>query len=409
MLPKEHKGRVPIKKRGGSKGSLVIIGGNLDPNNSAIYSKIINLAGGINKAKVAIIPTASAIPVSTAYSYRQDFKKYGVPCHLIPIACEDDEFTMGIDESLWQHHASKKTLMQKIKVHNVIFLTGGVQTRITEILGCIGEETPVQTAIRETYEEGGVIADTSAGAAIMSEIMIGAGQSLDALLDGVTFENNLSNKEDNRVFLTKGWGFLKNTIVDQHFIKRGRLGRLISALVYTGIDIGIGIDENTAIVFDHSDRIFEVVGENGVIIVDVSHAKRRDDLPLEGIKISYLSHGDSFDMKHKRFTVSKAKNINTLEDPRIRGNTPHPAIFAPSAIQQTLTTDLIDNTANEASGFAYRMLNDTSGEGIKLTFSKTDETEGYRGITRGSKVEYAILNAELSIKPIKITIKEFRK
>lgn len=384
----------------------MIIGGDLDNTNQKIYKKIIKLAGGREQTKIAIIPAASSEPVTAAYCYISDFKKYGVESHLIPIAKEDDECTL-IDESRWEKHAFKKTIAQNLLTHNCIFFTGGVQTRLSNVLGKNDSPSPVLTAIRKIYSQGGMIADTSAGAAIMSEIMIGSGESLAALLDGVTFKDTYSKPNDNRVFLTEGWGFVKDVIIDQHFLKRGRLGRLIRSLAHTGKSFGIGIDEGTAIAFEQSHTKFEVYGESGVIVIEWPEGEKQEGLPLEHIKLHYLSEGDAFDLERKNATVDTSSK-ETITSPNYDGNSLDPAIFAPDRIKRNLTYDLIDNSAKKAMGIAFRMKNTIQGEGVQLIFSKTNATKGYREKLANGNMRYTGLNIDLTIKPIEITLNHNR-
>lgn len=385
-------------------GHLVIIGGGFDDKNENIYKKIIELAGGRGNAKIAIIPTASSDPVTSAYCYIPEFRKYGGESRLIPIATENDEFTLILDESKWADYAFKKNIAQKILDHNCIFLTGGVQMRLSRVLGERDDPSPVLAAIQRVYEQGGVIADTSAGAAIMSETMIGSGESLAALLDGVAFEDTYADPHDNRVFLTEGWGFVKNAIIDQHFIKRGRLGRLIRSLAHTGYSFGVGIDEGTTIVFEDSLKRFKVYGESGVIVVDWPEGETREGLPLEHITLHYLTEGDVFDLETKNINVDTTSK-KAITSPDYGGNTLVPDIFAPDRIKWILTEDLVDNSAEEAVGIAFRMKNGTKGEGVQLNFSKTNATKGYRGEIINGNTRYTALNIGLTIKPIEITIK----
>lgn len=387
-------------------GSLVIIGGGLSEENEVIYEKILELAGGREEANIAIIPVASSVPLTVAYKYRSVFENYHAMenCHLLPIAGVDEEFSLGIDESKWKDHAYSEELAQTILDHNVIFFVGGSQIRISNVLA--KEKTPpVLSAIQKLYERGGVIAGTSAGAAIMSETMIGSGKSLGALLDGVSFEDAFGDPVDNRVYLTNGLGFIKNAIIDQHFLKRGRLGRLLRAIMYTNADYGYGIDEDTAIVFDHTTTSFQVVGESGVIILDSSSKTRKDHLPLEGVPIHYLTHGDTFDINRASFTVNEDKDIEPKESPAYEITQFEPDVFAPDVVKKMLTSGLIDNTTTSTRGVAFRMISEMEAEGIQLTFSETANSRGFKGELDYRGERYTVLNVALSIHPIELTIK----
>ncbi|NIQ07709.1 MAG: cyanophycinase [Candidatus Korarchaeota archaeon] len=394
-----------MKKNEANTGSLVIIGGGLNAENEVIYEKILELAGGREEANIAIIPVASSVPLTVAYKYRSVFEEYHSieNCHLIPIAGVDEEFSLGIDESKWKEYAYSEELAQTILDHNAIFFVGGSQTRISNVLGT-EKAPPVLSAIQKLYERGGVIAGSSAGAAIMSETMIGSGESLGALLDGVSSEDTFGDPTDDRVYLTNGLGFIKNAIIDQHFLQRGRLGRLLRAIMYTNAEYGYGIAEDTAIVFERTDSSFQIMGDGGVIVLDVSSDVKRDQLPFEGVKINYLTHGDTFDIDRASFTVSEGKDIETKDSPAYETTHFEPDVFAPYAVKNMLTSGLIDNTATSTSGIAFRMKSDTEGDGIQLTFSETGTSWGFKGELDFEQSKYTVLNVDLSVHPIELTI-----
>lgn len=399
---------VPLFAEKATNGSLVIVGGGLDPNNAAIYNRIIQLAGGVEKAKIAILPTANSNPSYSGNAYKNDFINYGVPKEnitIIPIVVKDDKDTEGVDESTWKENALKNDVAANIRQHNIVFFTGGSQLRITDALIQDGKETPALKAIRSIYAKGGIISGSSAGAAIMSDPMIGAGTSLGALSQGVTFKDNYFDPEDNRVFLTQGLGFFSQGIIDQHFVKRGRLGRLIRACVHQKLDLGIGIDENTAAII--TGDTMQVLGENGVIVVDLANAKvtNTDNFSMKGIRVSYLETGDGFNMEDKTFSINPAKDLSLIGDEYYEGNTLNTNVFGPDAIMDLMTTELVDNTATESIGITFNLDSKNKGQGLKLIFSETDETEGYWGKVDGIN-SYAAINVNLDFIPITITIEE---
>ena len=130
-----------------------------------------------------------------------------------------------------------------------------------------GVESQVLDAIRRVHAAGGMVAGSSAGAAIMSGIMIEGGTSLEAATYGVVTDPDMPG-----LLLRHGLGFFPWGIVDQHFIKRGRLGRLIVAMTESGTRRGFGIDENTALFVDGG--IGRVIGEFGAFVLDLKGAKR---------------------------------------------------------------------------------------------------------------------------------------
>jgi cyanophycinase len=134
-----------------------------------------------------------------------------------------------------------------------VFITGGDQMRLVSLLGGTKFADKLRKMVRDTDI---VLAGTSAGAAGMSTSMIVRGEST-------------SHPHKNSVRLSPGLGFLKNIIIDQHFTERGRISRLITAVSYNPYNLGIGIDENTAIILD-GKGVLEVFGSGSTTIVDGS-------------------------------------------------------------------------------------------------------------------------------------------
>lgn len=391
-----------------SKGSLVIIGGALSPDNEEVYNRFIELGGGSESIKIAIMPTASSSPTTSAESYKADFIYYGVPeenIRIFPIAVKDDRNTDDIDESTWAENGFSEEIAKEMEKYNAVFFVGGDQLRIVNCLVDIeGNDGPVLKTIRKIYENGGVIGGTSAGAAIMSDPMICGGTSLGALIQGVTYEDNYGIEGDNRVFITKGLGFLQDSIVDQHFLARGRLGRLITACFDQKINIGYGVDENTAVIVVGNE--IEVVGENGVIIADISEALKDPDsvkMRATGIKLHYLEQGDKYNIESKEITINEAK-VTTLGYEYYYGNSMYTDIFGPYSMVDAITIDLVDNEANECVGIAFDMENENKGIGCKLIFKKGQDTEGFWGKINGRET-YAATNVYLDIVPIEIKMK----
>src|SRR3954453_6765143 len=133
----------------------------------------------------------------------------------------------------------------------VVFFAGGDQLKITSKFG----GTPLCDRMRQLYSRGALIAGTSSGASVMAEVMMAAGES------------ESSHQGQESVRLSAGLGLISGVIIDQHFAERGRMGRLLGAVALNPRLLGIGIDENTAIVVNEN-RSFEVVGAGAVYVVD---------------------------------------------------------------------------------------------------------------------------------------------
>lgn len=394
------------------KGSLLIVGGALDTNNAEVYNKFIELAQkNQNKSKadirIGIMPTGSADPIWSAESYKDDFVSYGVPrenMFTIPIAVKDDSDTKDVDESKWGVNAQSEEIADQVRSYDAIWFVGGDQSRYTAVLyNADGSQTPVLKAVWEIYRNGAVLGGSSAGAAIMSEPMLSGGTSMGALSGGAIYKEDGS---DDRVFITRGFGFFDVGIVDQHFLKRGRLGRLIVAQVDQKKELGFGIDENSAMVVNNQEKSIEVIGTSGMLVVDtknVVHDPKHKGSSIKNVKISYLEKTDKFFWETKTFALHPKKTTTKgieYYDPEPT----HTSIFSSDAIKTVITDSLIDNTAKDAQGMAFVMKNKNNGEGFMLTFRKGADTEGFWGRINGVG-SYAALNVYLDIEPIKLEIK----
>jgi cyanophycinase len=181
--------------------------------------------------------------------------------------------------------------LNKLKNVNCIFFAGGDQNRLTKLL----LNSRMLDSIKEIYNSGGVISGTSAGAAVMSKIMI----------TGEELNNNDSSRAYNSIVSeniesAEGFGFIDDAIVDQHFIKRKRNNRLISLVLQHPQYLGIGIDESTAAIV-YPDNTLEVLGNNQVIFYDASNSGmiKVDSLKnfsASDIKMHVLFSGQKFDM-----------------------------------------------------------------------------------------------------------------
>jgi cyanophycinase len=220
-------------------GQLVIIGGAEDRDGGAvILRRFRDLCGGEN-ARIAVFGTATRIPAEVGGDYIKAFRAIGVEeVVFLPLA------------SRYEANATKT--IEILDGVDGVFFTGGDQLRIAAIVG----GSRVGGWLHQKFEQGLVIAGTSAGAAMMSSIMIQGGPD--------------PMPSRSAVSLGPGLGFLPGVVIDMHFTERGRLPRLLAAMARFPHDLGIGIDEDTALIVD-GNRC-EVVGTGAVTIVDAGEA-----------------------------------------------------------------------------------------------------------------------------------------
>ncbi len=221
-------------------GHLLVIGGAEDKyNERRILKKFLELAGG-DKAEILIVPVASDFPEFAADVYTQAFRNLGVTSPRVLRASSRQNIVEADIEKL-------------VDGLTGVFITGGDQMRLVSLLGGTKLAEKLRMLVRESDL---VLAGTSAGAAAMSTSMIVRGEPS-------------SHPHKDAVKLSPGLGFLKNIIIDQHFSERGRISRLITAVSYNPYNLGVGIDENTAIVLD-GNGVLEVFGQGSATIVDGS-------------------------------------------------------------------------------------------------------------------------------------------
>lgn len=253
-------------------GHLVIIGGGQRP--PAMMERIVALAGGAD-SKFLVVPQASSVPLEVALFQKYQLEKAGAG----PV-----DFILCTRET-----ADHDTSLARLEGVNGIFFSGGDQRRLTEVYA----GTRFLERIREIYRNGGVIVGTSAGAAVMSKLMI-TGDERKYPEEKEPFRTI----EADNIVVTEGFGFVDHAIIDQHFVRRKRHNRLLSLVLEHPELLGIGIDESTAILVK-PDRSFEVLGENTVIVYDAraSHRRQRDqngNLAASGIEMSILCAGQAF-------------------------------------------------------------------------------------------------------------------
>ena len=266
-----------------SKGYLVIVGSSRPKKIMKRFVELTERRGG---GKIVVFPMASSVPAETGPYEIKQLKEAGardVEYHVLTREQALDEENAGILDGA-----------------DGIWFSGGDQTRLTEALG----NTPIHRKLLEIYKGGGVIGGSSAGAAVMSEIMITGEEKRQVDESSYGFEVI----EAANIVHTPGFGFIKSAIIDQHFVRRIRHNRLISLVAENPLLLGIGIDESTAIIVTPNDT-FEVDGAGNVIIYDLSQAAVHidDDRAIRAHNgtMHILKAGDWFDLKAKKVTGPK--------------------------------------------------------------------------------------------------------
>ncbi|MBV1774511.1 cyanophycinase [Burkholderiaceae bacterium DAT-1] len=372
------------------KGTLVIIGGALRNDNREVWSRIVDAAGG-RHARIAVIPAASGDPEAAGKKAAVRLQAYGADAFVVPLSIRSKTHRA-------QDIASSKYWAEQIRRANGVYFTGGDQGRITAALRTTdGGNSPMLDAIWQIYRRGGVIAGSSAGAAIMSTTMFfDAMPTFDMLKNGVQ-----KGKE-----ISAGLGFIgPGVFIDQHLIIRGRFARMIPAMQQAGYTLGLGIDENTALVVREREHV-EIVGYKGAILIDLSTAtsdSTRREFNISRVRLSYLDSGDRFNLSTGQLTPAADKLQHPLDPDKPYF---HGARFYPDILGNTTLTDLmfelIDSDQHEAIGLAFdhSKLRE-QGNGFEFRFYKTPDSIGYFSSTNGHE-SYSISRLALDIRPVQM-------
>jgi cyanophycinase len=266
------------------RGALVIIGGAEDREGDClVLREFMRTAGGV-KARIAVMTAATGYPREVGDEYTDIFERLGAE-------------SVEVVHTEHRDDSEREDSLRIVKEATGIFFTGGDQMRIVNFI----KGTSLDKVIHKRYEEGAVIGGTSAGAAMMPDQMILGGSSV-------------ANPSVDAVSIGPGMGFLPGILVDQHFAQRGRLGRLLAALVLEPAVLGLGIDEDTAIIVN--DDEFEVVGQGAVTVVDETTSTHNnlegllkdEPIALCGVQLHILPHGYRFNLKtHLPLFVEKSE------------------------------------------------------------------------------------------------------
>jgi cyanophycinase len=257
------------------RGSLLIVGGG--ERSKAMMRRFVELAGGPG-ARIAVVPNASSEPEKTGRALVAELDGLGARA-----------FVYYLDHAA----ASAESSARRLDSAGGIWFSGGDQVLVTQALA----GTPVLGAMQRRYREGAVVGGTSAGAAIMSDSMITGNQTPPGDTTGY-YGDEYPAIARRRVEIAPGLGFLPRAIVDQHFIRRERHNRLMSAVLERPSLLGVGIDEGTALEVRPDGR-WRVLGESSVVVYDARHARvtdrRRPLLGATGLRVHVLPAGAVFD------------------------------------------------------------------------------------------------------------------
>jgi len=279
----------------GEPGLLIAIGGAEDKTRErVILNYFLEAAGGAD-ANLVVLATASESP-ETGDRYADLFLALRAEnVEVLKIETRNDAVEAGAEAHDLLEYATG------------LFITGGNQLKLSSTLG----GTEIAETIRRRHAAGMVVAGTSAGAALLSEHMIALGDG------GSTPRRRL-------VHLAKGLGLAPNLIIDQHFRRRDRLGRLLTALSYNPAPLGVGIDDDTAAILSGAGEL-SVLGAGAVMVVDASQMRFTDShaihrgqpVAMMGMKLDFLTTGCRYDL-NRRIGIAPPPHLIHLADPMER-------------------------------------------------------------------------------------------
>ena len=281
------------------KGKLIVIGGaeykgNPDDENEdkrrknrefepyEILGELLPAEG--DRHGIEVITTASEVPGEVGEMYIETFKRTGF--------ANVDFMNIGNHSD-----AANEAFIKRVNKAHAILFSGGDQFRVATILG----GTPIMEAIcaRYYHDKDFILAGTSAGAMAMPTLMLFSGDNNEAMLKG-------------DVKISSGLGLMDHCIVDTHFVKRGRFGRLAQAVVMNPTCIGIGLGEDTALIISKGNEAV-CRGSGMVIIIDgkgightnIAYAEENSALCVENFKVHILKKGNGFLLKEREFIPAK--------------------------------------------------------------------------------------------------------
>jgi cyanophycinase len=377
-------------------GYAVVIGGALTADNDAVWSRLVQLAGG-EGARFVVFATASNNPERSAARIIANLRSHGAVAEHVAVAprIEGIDLAREVENPKW---------IDLVRGARGVYFAGGAQERIVDTLMPGGKVTPLLQAVWDVYRSGGVVAGSSAGAAIMSKTMIRDAEDVMSVLKGTIREG----KE-----ISHGLGFVGDQLItDQHFLRRGRIGRLLPVMVKTGYQYGLGVEENTAAIVHRG--VVEIVGAGGALFVDLAAAKTDPDsgaFNLRGARLSYLDRGDRMDLGTGTITPAAAKLADTKLDwtksdfkPSNEGVQYHLDMLGNWTIVNAMS-ELVDSRAKEIRGLAYdaqpKADDPLAALGFEFRLYKGDGTVAWYTDVSGADA-YTIGDVYLDVTPVRM-------
>jgi len=367
-----------------------------------VWSRVVELAGG-QGSRFVVFTASSGAPDLAAEAIGKALRAHGAVSEHMRIGpvyakAEGQDLAAAVRDPKWTALVNAAT---------GVYFSGGDQRLLLDLLMPGGTDTPLMLAVRAVFARGGVVGGESAGCAVMSD------PAFRELPQPILALKATAAQLAAGDAIGKGFGFLPpGVMVDQHFLSRGRIGRLIPAMRALKQPLGLGVEDGTAAVV--RGNTVEVLGVKGVVVVDMGAAES-DAVPgafnVRGVKLSYLDRGDRFDLATR--TVTPAANKAARE---INPNTPgfvgrfDRAPFAADILarEQLLTTMalLVDGDERSALGLAFAatpLKRDPAPDlAFEWRFTVGPHTRGWSSPASGG--DYTLAGIELEIRPVRMRL-----
>jgi cyanophycinase len=262
-----------------SKGKLIIVGGHENKDGDPKILEFVAKEVKRLRGTLVITTVATNLPDELTNTYLPVFRDLGIHSDRI------DVLDIRSREEAYQEET-----LRKLEHAKVIFFTGGDQLRITSQIG----DSPIYRRLQELFTDGGTIVGTSAGAAVLPETMLVSGPSDES-------------SEVSALGMAPGLGLIHGVVIDSHFAQRGRMGRLLGAVAQNPKNLGLGIDEDTAIIVEYGKHL-RVLGSGAVYVVDgsgITYSSLSEKYPegiisIHDVKLHVLGEDDCFDLVNRR-------------------------------------------------------------------------------------------------------------
>lgn len=360
-----------------AQGTTVAIGGAFQDDNHEVWRALADAVRGAGDeaACYSIITLASGEPARTGAAVATNLQRHGVRGVPLDAAASPDALSRC----------------------RGVFMTGGVQARLMDGLAPGGQDGPLLRAMRDLWRRGGVVAGTSAGAAVLSAVAFREAGDVLAVMQGRLREGHEWGR---------GFGFApEGVVIDQHAVRRGRLGRMLPLMVAQRQPLGVAVEENSAVFF-MGDSL-QVLGARGALVADLQPAQTAlDPLRVTGGRLHWLESGDRFNLSQRVVQASPRKQAGTRlqplapeHQPYLKGSWFYADMLGEGAVVAALTR-LVDGNQRELRGLAFSTVNTPDAIlGFEWRWWADPGTTGWLAFSPES---YTVAGARFDIVPVRV-------